>query len=269
MLSGKVIKGINAGNVVFHHRTLQIIARQQTICWQWPFFLSLRDTGISTLGNAIMQDKGSKEANSSWTWDLCLGCAFLLGLIWTLDVDECSSGMGGLQDPSWRRPPRSAPPERHLGGAALTEARGSDPTISFKSTVLIQKQTWRKVLLPTKMALPSTAVPWCDSQVTSAGVSSTTIVPGPPWRGKALQDLCSPWLLLPDTGRGGGSHTHLQHIPLCLVSQTQPHVPPTLNIFGIILGNPSAWVNQAGMKLLLPPLWPPDWKHLSSSQTNI
>lgn len=116
MLSGKVIKGINAGNVAFHHRTMQIIARQQTICWQWPFFLSLRDTGVSTLANAAVHEQrvyGGKQL-------MGLGFMFRLCIIQPLDVDECSSGIGWLQDPSCRRSPRSAPHKRHLEGAALT-----------------------------------------------------------------------------------------------------------------------------------------------------
>lgn len=154
MLSGKVIKGINAGNAVFHHRTMQIIARQQTICWQWPFFLCpYVIQAYLPLQMLRCTSKGSAEANSSWAWDWWPGCAFLLGLIQTLDVGECSSGMGGLQDPSCGRSPRSAPHKRHLGGAALTEARGSDPTVSITSIVLIQKQTRRKTFLPTKAAL--------------------------------------------------------------------------------------------------------------------
>lgn len=142
MLSGKVIKGINAGNVVFHHRTMQIIARQQTICWQWPFFLSLRDTGLSTLANTVVQEHGGKQL-------MGLGFRFWLhlsaGFIQTLDVDVCGCSSGPLpgqlpQKGTWR-------------------CRPAWSHSSLPSTALIRKQAWRKVLLPPKPALPSPAVP--------------------------------------------------------------------------------------------------------------
>lgn len=75
---------------------------------------------------------------------------------------------------------------------------------------------------------------------------------------------------------GGQQHHNctwpiLEGKSLCLLWHDSPTCPPpaTLNISGTILGAPSGWVNQAPTKLLLPPPWPPDWKHLSSSQTNI
>lgn len=40
------------------------------------------------------------------------------------------------------------------GRVSQTRARGNKPTICFKNTVLIQNQTWRKALLPTKLTLP-------------------------------------------------------------------------------------------------------------------
>lgn len=262
MLSGKVIKGINAGNVVFHHRTMQIIARQQTICWQWPFFLSLRDTGVSTLANAIMQDKGSTEANSSWTWDLCLGCAFLLGLIWTLDVDECSSGMGGLQDPSWRRPPRSAPPKRHPGGAALTEARGSDPTISFKSTVLIQKQTWRKALLPTKHC---SALVWQPGHL--CGCQQHHHCAWPTLEGESPSGLVQS-LIAPSRHRQGWrlSHTPPAYSPLLGLTHTAPRATHTEHFWDHFRESQWMELTRLARSSCCPHCDHQTW---SSSQTNI
>lgn len=217
MLSGKVIKGINAGNVAFHHRTMQIIARQQTICWQWPFFLSLRDTGLSTLANAVVQEQrvhGGKQL-TGFRFGLCL-CA---GLMQTLDVDECPSGLGGLQDPSQASIPQKAP-----GGAALPETRGSGPTVSFTSTALIQKQEWRKVL-PPKPALPSPAGVTARSPLwVPAAPQLFPAHPGGRNTPGLEQDF--PSSIASSRPGQGRSLSHTSSTFPCAWSHTQPHQPP-------------------------------------------
>lgn len=58
------------------------------------------------------------------------------------------------------------------GEVSQNGARGSDPTNHFKSAVWIQNQTWWKTLLPTKLTLPTTAVPRSDGRTTSTDASS-------------------------------------------------------------------------------------------------
>lgn len=231
MLSGKVIKGINAGNVVFHHRTMQIIARQQTICWQWPFFLSLRDTGISTLANAAVQQQrvwgGKYLVGLGFVFRLCISAGAYPAFGW----GWMNWGMGELQDISSGVLPGSALPERHLGQEAVMSP--------FPSHHCLHPKAGMEESVPACRASP--AVPRCDSQLTSVGASSTSVFPSPSWKGKTPQDQSRTFL--PD--RQGWGLSHISSIFPSAWSHTQSHVP-----HWTFLGLP---VDEL-TKLLLPPL---------------
>ena len=131
------------------------------------------------------------------------------------------------------------------GEVSQTEARGNDPTICFKSTVMIQNQTWRKVLLPTKLTLPSTAVPRCDRWATSTYSGSTQLHvrswPLLEWAKPHRTRVAPGWQALCSLDcsfqmcAGTEGLTHASSMFPHAWSLTQPHMPPTVHwtFFGL------------------------------------
>lgn len=140
------------------------------------------------------------------------------------------------------------------GEASQTRARRNKPAICFKNSVLIQNQTRRKVLLPTKLTLTPPQCPGVTGELPTwmLAAPSSAFFPGPFWREQSPTG--------PKQPKGGRRFAPLIAPSRRVRSLTQPHVPPMVHwtILGTIFWAQGGWVNQAGTKLLLPSMWPPD-----------
>lgn len=245
MLSGKVIKGINAGNAVFHHRTMQIIARQQTICWQWPFFCVLK------WYRRIYPCKCCGARAKALQRQTAHGPG--------IDGQVVPFCWGSSRPWMWVNAPQGWEGFRTLPAGDL---QGQLPT---RGTWGVQPWLRQGGVIP---QFPSQALSWsnsrhegkpsclqrqpCSTQVGQAGhLCGGQQHHNCAWPIVEGETLCLVWhtASLPPSSHTEHSRDH-----------SSPHSTGT---------HPSGWVNQAGTKPLLPPLWPPDRKHLSSSQANI